>query len=176
MANEYQAIRYRGFLFVIKLLGVLFGAILLAGAAIFLLAALFPEFEDALVTALVLLLPLLSIGVIWTFVRSPGPRVRLCISPEEVSIIEEGRPEDRVIRLDAAAALRVNWVASGKYGRRKAGPAYELLHADGLKTRIALNDPSAMWEEPIQEIGEPHYVVDRTAWDALLRVADPPAG
>jgi len=176
MGDEYQAVRYRGFLFVIKLLVFMFGALLLAGAVVFLLAALFPEYEDALVTALILLLPLLSTGVIWKVYRTPGPRVRVRISAESVTIAREDGPDLTVIRLSEAVTLRVNWVASGKYGRLKAGPAYELLHGDGMKTRIALSDPMAMWEDPTKEIGEPHYVIDREAWDALGRVADPPGG
>ncbi len=168
--TEYQATRFKGFLFAIKLIAVMFGTLLLVGGAAFLFAELFPEYEEDAVMVLVGLIPFVSFGVIWGILHFRGPEYRIRISPGEIVITRTGKPERTSIKLDESAALQVNWVASGRYGRRRAGPAYEFVYGDQVKTRIALSDPLDMWEGKVPEIGEPHFVISRQAWDALRRV------
>jgi hypothetical protein len=165
---EYQATRYKGFLFALKLMAWLFGSLLVVGSLVFLLAELFPEYEEDAVMVLVGLIPFVSFGVIRGVLHARGPSTLIRISRDEVVISRTGRPEGIAIVLFDATALKVNWVASGRYGRRKAGPAFEFLHGQQQKTRIALSDPQAMWEGEVVEISEPHYVVSRQAWEALV--------
>lgn len=169
---EFQASRYKGMLFVIKMLAVMFGGLLLTSGALFLLIEALPEFEEQLLTALIILIPLVSLASIWGAGKAHQTRYRIRISSAQVLIERMGRAESLVVELHDAAVMPVNWVASGRYGIRRAGPALEFYHSNHRKTRIALSDPKALWPGDVLEISEPHFVISRQAWDALVAVAN----
>jgi hypothetical protein len=168
--TEFHAVKHRGMFFAIWLIARMFGGIMFLGAGVFLLAEAFPEYEDDMVMALVLLIPLASFGMIRTIIKAKGPNYRIQLSAKEITILCPGKPTVVSINLANAVALRVNWVATGRYGRRPTGPALEFLHGDQRKTRIALSDPQDMWPEKIPEISEPHFVISRQAWVALRAI------
>lgn len=168
--TEFQATKHRGFLFVLKLIACMSGSLLLVGGAVFLFAEFFPEHEEDAVMALVVLIPFMSFGLVWGILHARGPHYQIRIAPGEVVISRAGRPERITIVLKEAVALPANWVSSGRYGRRRMGPAYVIVHGNQIRTRIALGDPEDMWEDKVPEMDEPHFVISRQAWDALLRV------
>lgn len=168
--TEYHATKHLGFFFTLLLICKIFGGILLLGSAVFLIAELFPEYEDDLVMVLVFLIPFASFGILWSILKGRRPDYRIQLSREQIVILRVGKPERIHIQLADSVALPVNWVASGRYGRRRAGPAYEFHHGNNQKTRIALSDQQDLWAGKVTEIDEPHFVLSRQAWDVLRSV------
>ncbi len=165
--TEYHAVRHRGMRFALLVIALMFGGLLFLGGVAFLLAELFPELEEDATMALVFLIPPMSFGILWTIIKSKGRSYRIQLSPGEITIRCVGKPAPVSIKLSDATVLPVNWVATGRYGRRPTGPGLEFLYGTQKRTRIALTDADDMWGKKTPEISEPHFVISRQAWDEL---------
>ncbi len=170
-AVEFQATRPAGLLSVLWLLAQMTSAILVLGAIAFLFAWVFPDLEEHAVSALVGLIPLVSFVLIWRS-RGAQPQYLIRISRNEFIISRIGTSEDVVISLEDAIVNRVNWVASGRHGMMRLGPALEFCHDDRERTRVALADAMDLWDDAVTEISEPSLVISRQAWDALRSALD----
>jgi hypothetical protein len=168
----FDADKPRGLLFVLALVALMFLVIAGLGLLAFLVAKLAPEYEDTAMMILVAMLPVVSMVVIFGGLKKKRTSYRLELSSRELVLTQQGRPGRIAIDVTSAGAFPVNWVSSGKHGRHRAGPGFEIHHDLNRKTRIATYDAQSMWSQPVKEIGSPHFVISRDAWQVLVRIIE----
>lgn len=165
----FQASRPVGVRQVLALVGGMLGLLLLLGAIWMAVSSLVPESEDYLLMALVLALPIASASFILVMLRRGSGRYAMEIATDRIVFVRDKRTRRITMRLPPDVVLPVNWVASGRDGLYRMGPAIEVMQVEGAtRLRIGTMDPDRMWEGSLTEVSGVDFSLSRDGWNALL--------